>query len=287
MPVFYHVEPKDIRDPNGSFKEAFANHLQKYGAEKVVGWKAAFIEAGFIIGSEPEHVEKTIQDVIEKLSCISPSVTEKLVGIDKQKEKIKSLLHIDGKDIRIIGIWGMNGIGKTTLAEAVYNEVSAQFETCCFLPNVRENSKTDSGILSQRNSLLSQILKESLRIDTPRIGSTLTRDRLQQKRVLVVLDDVSDLDQLKILDVTDGHLGSGSRIILTSTDKQVLMNFGVENDGIYEVKKLDYGALRVLGSSVYNKSEKVWESALIDIKEHLDPKIDDFLKISLDGLGGV
>jgi replication-associated recombination protein RarA len=38
----------------------------------------------------------------------------------------------------MVGIFGTGGIGKTTLAKAIYNSIASQFESSCFLENIRE-----------------------------------------------------------------------------------------------------------------------------------------------------
>lgn len=64
-----------------------------------------------------------------------------LVGLNSQIELIKSLLSVGLPDFRIVGIWDMGGLGKTTIAGAIFNQISREFEGRCFMLNVREQSK--------------------------------------------------------------------------------------------------------------------------------------------------
>ncbi|RVW62906.1 TMV resistance protein N [Vitis vinifera] len=52
LPIFYHVEPSEVRKQTGSYGEAFVNHEQDVDVEKekVEKWKAALREAGNISG---------------------------------------------------------------------------------------------------------------------------------------------------------------------------------------------------------------------------------------------
>ena len=54
-----------------------------------------------------------------------------------------SSLAIGSNNVHIIGVWGMGGIDKTTLARVVFRMVSNKFEACCFLDNVRKVSEKD------------------------------------------------------------------------------------------------------------------------------------------------
>jgi len=57
---------------------------------------------------------------------------------------------------------------------------------------------------------------------------TFVRDRLRRKKVFIVLDDVDDLIRLEewrdLLDGRNSSFGPGSKVLITSRDKQVLRN---------------------------------------------------------------
>ncbi|XVF24043.1 hypothetical protein REPUB_Repub13aG0092600 [Reevesia pubescens] len=325
VPIFYHVNPSNVRHHGGSFKNSFDEHQSKRSDDQVQQWKDAFAEVGKLKGwhieggnfdrSEPDYIKVIVEDVIKKLNSKSTSGSLEFVGINNQKGKILKL--INEENTRVIGIWGMGGIGKTTLAEAVYDEVSPKFAHRFFLLNVREKFEKQ-GMESLRNELVSKLLKQEIRIDTPSIGSTFIQERLRNQRVFVVLDDVNDSDQIEHLGVK--HFGDGSKILVTSRDQQVLKNGA---DKIHEAKKLndddslqlfsrfafkqpnpvsdfrdlskkfvDYAgglplALKVLGGTLFQKPGEVWESALDKLKEYPDRSILKVLQISFDGLDEV
>lgn len=82
-----------------------------------------------------------------------------LVGVESWVQKIESLPRNFPRDDRVqfLVIWGMGGLGKTTLAD-VYHRLSSQFDACCFLGDVREGSGTQKELKDLRNKLLGKLL---------------------------------------------------------------------------------------------------------------------------------
>ncbi|KAK9200606.1 hypothetical protein WN944_015804 [Citrus x changshan-huyou] len=329
VPVFYHVDPSDVRKQNGTFGDAFVKHEKQFKdvPEKVQKWRAALTEASNLSGwdsmnirPEAKLVDEIINDILKKLKARSfSSDFNGFVGLNSRIEEIKSLLCIRLPDFRIVGIWGMGGTGKTTLAGAIFNLISWEFEGKCFMANVREESEKGGGLVHLREQVLSEVLDENIKIRTPALPKYM-RERLQQMKIFIVLDDVNKVRQLEYLTGELDQFGPGSRLIITTRDKQVLDNFGVLNTNIYEVNGLKYHealelfhnfafkhdycpddllvllervvkyangnplALRVLGSFLHQKSKLEWENALENLKMISDPDIYDVLKISYNEL---
>nr|GEU50873.1 TMV resistance protein N-like [Tanacetum cinerariifolium] len=118
-PVFYDVEPTKVRKQSGLVGEAFEEYKNKEFAGK---WREALKEAADLAGWE---LKKTAN-----------GADEKLVGMEMRINDVLSSLKIRVQDVRMIRIKGIGGGGKTTLARAVYDQISNQFKGKSFVENL-------------------------------------------------------------------------------------------------------------------------------------------------------
>jgi hypothetical protein len=189
---------------------------------------------------ESEFIDKIVGDVMNKLQAMSSSHTRGLFGIDVRVNKVESLLKMESPDVIILGIWGMGGIGKTTIAQVVCNKVRSRFEGIFFV-NFRQQLKAHP-MADLRRRFLSRLLGQEIMNRGPlSFRDSFVRDRLRRIKVLIVLDDVDNLMCLEewrdLLDGRNSSFDAGSKVLITSKDKQVLNNVV---DDTYEVEGLNY-----------------------------------------------
>lgn len=162
-----------------------------------------------------------------------------LVATEDHVGAVMDLLNVDSPDVRFVGIHGMGGIGKTTLAKLVFNELSCRFQQCCsFVDDIREVSKSDPAKLQMK--LLGDLTQKFAGISDTEDGVKKIRDMLCQKKALIVLDDVDHREQIDRLAGNSSWFGPGSRIIITTRDKSILERERPHKIIPYEMVEMNY-----------------------------------------------
>jgi hypothetical protein len=264
-------------------------------------------------------IEVIVKEVSKKINRRPLYVAKYTVGLESRVQKLNSLLEVESNEVvQMVGIFGMGGLGKTTLACAVYNCIADRFDSLCFLANVRENSKK-YGLVQVQEMLLSELTGEKdLNLCSLNKGISIIKSRLCGKKILLILDDVDRLEQLKALAGELDWFGSGSRVIITTRNKHLLHVQGIER--VYELEGLKDGealelfawnafktkeidpsyvdiskravhysnglplCVEIIGSDLYGKTKSEWKSALDTYEKIPHQTIQEILRVSYDGL---
>ncbi|XP_059064101.1 TMV resistance protein N-like [Cryptomeria japonica] len=269
IPIFYHVEPADVRYATGIYAEAFSRYTGKgrYTLEKIKEWKDALnnvsYNVGGIIHNEDDKgslLKKIVGCVLKVIKNVPFVVANHPIGLD---------------------------------------ETLTDFE--------------------RQKKLLEDLGLPGVSIENIEEGKEILASLLKSVRVLIILDDVDDPDQLDALVPNKDSLDRGSLIVVTTRELEVLRRWGISF--IYKMKALDPShakqlfcwhtflqpspfqefevlvesflnvcnglplSLKVFRAQLYGISSKeYWKTLLHKISRVLDKDIKDKLKISYDAL---
>ncbi|XP_039162898.1 disease resistance protein RUN1-like [Eucalyptus grandis] len=329
LPIFYKVDPSDVRHLKGSFGMAFHSCKEYFDEEDIHKGQQALKEVSYLHGWESEKVanghegelvRKVIEKVLSKLRRnFQLDVTEHLLGIDDHVNRIMKWVDTPTTNARMIGIYGMGGIGKTTLAKVIYNQLSNDFVHRSFLADIRETACRNN-IVHLQKQLIKGILQIEPQFGNVDDGINLIKSRFKGKKVLILLDDIDHEDQLNALAREHNWFMAGSVIIVTTRYKAILdqSKFDVHK---YDLNELDQEhalllfnrhafymdqsskdfeglsrdivstmgglplALKVVGSYLYKKpNQKVWEDVRKQLKSQPHRDVQKILQISYDAL---
>ncbi|XBI23341.1 hypothetical protein VPH35_051913 [Triticum aestivum] len=172
-------------------------------------------------------------------------------SICKHRCELQGLLSAsEGQELKVISIVGCRGVGKTSLATAVYDDCRAEYDCVAWVVASECRDLED---------LLTKLLKEAQRTAKPTStaaqGSisdteqTSLRNFLSDKRYFVVIDDVDRLEVWQAIKREFPKEGHGSRIIVTTSMHSVAAECSWGSH-VYTMQCLDK-----------DESEKVfWES---------------------------
>ncbi|XP_028769754.1 TMV resistance protein N-like [Neltuma alba] len=211
----------DVQYQRNSFEEAIAAHEARFinDVQKVRKWKSALFEAAslssawlFENGYECGFIERIVEDVYALLPPKPYHNMERMVGLEPRVEEMISLLNKSDQGACMLGIHGIGGIGKTTLAKAIYNSIFYQFDAgACFLFDVKEASKKFQGVVRLQQNFYEILEEKSMKFGSADEGIFKIKHRLSHREVLLVLDDVDEIEQLEQLAGGCDWFGYGSK----------------------------------------------------------------------------
>ncbi|CAN1325952.1 Disease resistance protein L6 [Linum perenne] len=317
LPIFYMMNPKDVRHQEGSYKKAFQLHSWKHDIETINKWKEALKKVGELKGWSIKKSDGQGAIIRQVFSCIRSHlmrnyllVTEQLVSIGPHVQQVMKLLN---KGVMVVGIAGMGGLGKTTIAMAVRDEVYMKFDYCFFLRDVRETLLGTSGIVALQKQLISTFPGHYENVEDASQGICIIKDRVCNHKTLIIIDDADKGFEFKEIFGNLEDFSSESRFIITTRNQNVLTSvqhelyipdelscdyslqlfsrhaFGLDyppDDYVtlsQEFVEVATGlplSLKVIGSSLIRKNQKFWEAKLKQLKRIPVDQVQERLMIS-------
>ncbi|CAI0428188.1 unnamed protein product [Linum tenue] len=158
LPIFYMVDPRDVRHQTGPFENAFREHAkQNFDPETIQKWKAALATVAELKGwhvkdngEQGKYADLVTDSIWSHLRRSYYTVeTGELVAIDGHVEEVVKRLSLESKDATMVGLHGIGGIGFVSGSRFIvtsrnYKLLSTLSEHRCKLYEVQALSPTHS-----------------------------------------------------------------------------------------------------------------------------------------------
>ncbi|KAF7087344.1 hypothetical protein CFC21_090546 [Triticum aestivum] len=244
-----HVDDKDTK-PAG-FMDKIKSSLGKMKAQHRIGSEIQELKKQITeVGDRNERYKQHEASSNTRNAVVDPralSIFEqasKLVGIDKPKlEIIKLLTEQDGcvsekQQLKLVSIVGCGGMGKTTLANQVYEDLKGKFECGAFLSVSR-----NPNMMNLLRTILSEVSgQDYANTKAGSIQQLISKIIyvLANKRYFVVVDDIWDVDTWDVIKCAFPMTSSGSIVITTTRMNDVAESCQSSCSGsIYNMRPLE------------------------------------------------
>ncbi|VAI63585.1 unnamed protein product [Triticum turgidum subsp. durum] len=218
-------------NPNGWNKDAFFERIQDITSQLQVK-REAITKLLKILGSDSggassnHHCHITISDARRRTSAL---VQGKVYGRAQERGSIKTLIkkHRSTEAVTVLPIVGIGGVGKTALAQLVYNDpaLESQFDHKIW---IWLNNFDEMRLTREMLECVSQESHDGL-YSFPKLQEVLKR-HFKSKRVLLILDDVwEDMDDCqwkRLLAPFKSDNAMGNMIIMTTRKPSVAKSRG-------------------------------------------------------------
>ncbi|KAM3738934.1 hypothetical protein ACB098_09G167000 [Castanea mollissima] len=195
-----------------------------------------------------------------------------VIGRADDKQEIIDLLMLpnDNDNISVISIVGIGGLGKTTLAQWVYNDewVAKNFD-----PKIWVCVSEDFNVLRLAKEMLNKLagggIRENMSLDEVQAG---LRSNLNEKNFFIVLDDVWNDDRNKWIGLKNLLIGGqGSKVLVTTRSHKVAL--AMAPGPIHDIKGLpENDCLLLFLRCAFNEREHEQYPNLVKIGEEIVKK---------------
>ncbi|TYI84845.1 hypothetical protein E1A91_D05G394700v1 [Gossypium mustelinum] len=251
-----------------------------------------------------------------------PLPTSELVGEEAVRKEIWACLMQE--EVKKIGVWGMGGVGKTTIMKHIHNDLlkEKRFERVIWVTISKEFN-----VMKVQDDIASALkLKEDLAIEGDKLRRAAILSEMLKKvgKHVLILDDVWDEVSLEEVGIPEPSDSNGCKLVLTTRSEYVCKYMGctvikvkplsaeqaltlflskvgpniVQNQTIMPTLKLvvkecaglPLTIVVVAGTLKGEEDPLIWKNALRELKERIEKvegveaKVIERLKFSFDHL---